>query len=353
MLRTLYIGLRYGTYMRSEHGLNALAEVLVSRLVGDMIKGAGPINQFNANLRNERSHLLQSSKRHPVSTLPAADPGVLRSRFLLGTVTLLAIAATAFLLYFTSLVDYVGAGVPADLSVKIAAGLLAAALTGSGMYVCERMVEIARAPRTDAVQGGDLLRFVVWAGLLVAVQVVVFTIMAGDLRSTHTPAETALQYGMALAGVLLPVLGGFLLMDVVQSGTGYRMLRAQQRIEDRMVEIDAMLERNDASWRATVRARAVGYWKELQTFKLYKGIYDARRGHTQEPLKAFAVSFAAFEREAERRFRNDPAEALETLIPIGDGLVDSNFRPFPVATRPVQRAIAPEHAEAQLMAPVM
>jgi hypothetical protein len=141
--------------------------------------------------------------------------------------------------------------------------------------------------------------------------------------------------------------------DVVRSGAEYRSIRDRRRFEERMVEIDAMLERNGETWRSTVRTRAIGYWELLQTFKLHKGAYDARKGLTGDTPKTFAVSFAAFEREAERRFRYDPVETLESIMPIGDGLADSNLLPHPAPVRPVARPVATGGDGIHVMAPAL
>lgn len=331
MLGTFYFRLRFKPFLHNSEGAKAMAELLLTRLTRDVVEEAGPIRSRNANLQFEREHLL--------GYLAHSVPGPVHSASLLGRmlasmVLMAALTVSVTYLYFTALADWMSAALPGKGLGMVAAGLLAVTLAGGAMYACNGVVQATFSVREEHVARRHmLLRGTLWTLLLGCTEMIVLLLMVGASQGAGTgTAVLPFRYAGPLVALLLPILGGFLSIDLGHAVEVYRASSRLHGAEVRIAEIGAEMEQNRATWQHSVRCKALTYWGLYQSFAVRKGAIDAL---CEEPRPAVPFdSFEAFFHEAERRFQADAVELMGTPSACGDGVLDLKQPRLSVPVRP-------------------
>ncbi|MFW5973194.1 MAG: hypothetical protein ACOCTG_04315, partial [Bacteroidota bacterium] len=143
MIQRFYFSSRYGTYLRSEHGVKKFAEMCMAQLIRKVTKKSAFYREENENLLVEKANL--RLRQNELSEQEILTPGQyfgVRRRLWATSLLLTAVVVAAILIFMISILAFVTpeAGLPEVLRVATAA-VLAVVLAGGGRVVSERLIE--------------------------------------------------------------------------------------------------------------------------------------------------------------------------------------------------------------------
>lgn len=311
MFRRLAFKIRYGSYLRSEHGIKKFAEMAMGQLIRKVTKKSAFYREMNENLLVEKANLrMRAEELYEQPMLNAGEFFSVRRRiwannFIIGA----AILASVFII-FISVSAFIGTD--AEISGWLqwsVAGVLAAVMTGGGLIVTERLIE-SFIPRRPLVQEefqeyGKEVSFL-WIILLIGIELGILGITEVRAEQLGTrQASGILYFGFIALSMLLPIIAGTIRWDAMRFIDRFKTTRAHREIDSRVAQIDSILRQNEEYESNFYKIRSIEHWDLLNEFRTYKDLHNEKVGMVEQLGGHFAQSYDAFQREAYKRYESD------------------------------------------------
>lgn len=342
MFRRLYFKTRYGSYLRSEHGIKKFAEMAMGQLIRRVTKKSAFYREMNENLLVEKANLRMRADE--LYEQPMLNPGEffsVRRRLWANNFIVISVLAASIFIIFVSMSAFLqgDAELGGFLQWSVSA-VLAIVLTGGGLIVSERLIEtmiprraLARKELEDIGPAVGIL----WAILLIGIQLAILGITevrAELLAAAQTSG--ALYFGFIALAMMLPIIAGAIRWDAMRFIDAYKTTRAHRDIDSRLAQIDSILRQNEAYESNFYKIRSIEYWDQLNEFRTYKDLYNEKYEMVEQLGGHFAQSYDAFQREAYKRYESDLRD-----------LTTSSMRRLEISERPAGRKIGQVSAKLQ------
>ncbi len=319
MFRRLYFKLRYGSYLRSDHGIKKFAEMAMGQLIRRVTKKSAAYREMNENLLVEKANLrLRADELYEQPMLIAGEFFSVRRRLWANSFIIMAIIAASVVIIFVS----VSAFLEGDSSVSgtlqwMVAAVLAIVLTGGGLVVTERLVETLIPSRESTRHSKDIGQAVaiLWGALLVGIELAILgltEVRAGQLGTAQTSGT--LYFGFIALSMMLPIIAGVIRWDAMQFVDAYKTTRAHRDIDSRLAQIDSILRQNEEYESNFYKIKSIEYWDTLNEFRTYKDLYNAKYELVESLGGHFAQTYDAFQREAYKRYESDLRDLTTTSM---------------------------------------
>jgi len=330
----LYFNTRYGSYLRSDHGIKKFAEMAMGQLIRRVTKKSAFYREMNENLLVEKANLrLRADELAEQDMLNAGEFFSVRRRLWANSFIITAvIVASVFLIFVSVSAFLLGDTTTGGTLQWLVSAVLAIVLTGGGIVVAERLIETL-IPRHDSSQprGEDIGQAVaiLWTILLVGIELAILGITevrADQLGATQTSGILYVSF-IALS-MLLPIIAGSIRWDAMRFIDAYKTTRAHRDIDSRLAQIDSILRQNEEYESNFYKIKSIEFWDHVNEFRTYKDLYNAKYD-VVEPLGGhFAQTYDAFQREAYKRYESDLRD-----------LTTSSMRRLDVSDRPAGKKI--------------
>ena len=334
MFRRSYFNTRYGSYLRSDHGIKKFAEMAMGQLIRRVTKKSAFYREMNENLLVEKANLrLRADELAEQDMLNAGEFFSVRRRLWANSFIITAvIVASVFLIFVSVSAFLLGDTTTGGTLQWLVSAVLAIVLTGGGIVVAERLIETL-IPRHDSSQprGEDIGQAVaiLWTILLVGIELAILGITevrADQLGATQTSGILYVSF-IALS-MLLPIIAGSIRWDAMRFIDAYKTTRAHRDIDSRLAQIDSILRQNEEYESNFYKIKSIEFWDHVNEFRTYKDLYNAKYD-VVEPLGGhFAQTYDAFQREAYKRYESDLRD-----------LTTSSMRRLDVSDRPAGKKI--------------
>ncbi len=310
MLRRLYYGTRFGTYLKSEHGVKKFAEMSMGQLIRKVTKKSAFYREMNENLLVEKANLrMRSDELSEQHLLNAGKFFSVRRRLWANNLLLIGVMFAAFFLYHVSMMAVVGldAGLSSFMTGLVSA-FLALVLTGGGVIVTERLIESVIPAGTEDEELTARRRAVglLWGFLLIGIEMSILgltTVQAGNFATTTQ--SSAVYYGFVTLALLLPIAAGTVRWDAMHYVDAFKTTRAHRQIDSRLAQIDSILRQNEEYESNFYKVNSISYWDQLNEFKTYKDVYNERRDIVENLTGHFSQTYDTFQTEAQKRYESD------------------------------------------------
>lgn len=311
MLRRIYFRFRYGSYLRSDHGIKKFAEMAVGQLILRVTKKGAFYREMNENLLVEKANLRLRAEE--LYEQPMLSPGeyfsVRRRVWANGFIVSAAIVASIFLV-FVSLTAILGGGAAVDPILQWSVSVvLAVIVTGGGLIVTERLIGSlipGRSPSRWETDDAGRAVVLLWIFLLTGIQLSILgisEIRASELAALH--GSWILYVGYVALTMFLPIVAGAIRWDAMRFVDAYKTTRSHREIDSRLAQIDSILRQNEEYESNFYKLRSVECWDVINEFRTFKDLYNERTGMVEHLTGHFAQSYDTFQREAFRRYESD------------------------------------------------
>ncbi len=318
MLRQLYYRFRHGPYLKNAHGIKKFAERAMGQLIRKVTKKSAFYREQNENLLVEKANLrLRADELQERPMLDAGEFFSMRRRLRANTFIVVAFVLAALFLNMLSVAPLIqgDAALPGVLR-WIAAGTLAAVLTGGGLIVAERLIEtLYPGERTARVQTPSLAVGALWGLLLVGLELAILGL--ADIQASRLAGgqdSFVLYVGFVALAMLLPVIAGAVRWDAMRYLDVYKTTQSLRDIESRLAQIDSILRQNEEYESNFYKVKSITYWDRLNEFKTIKDNYNERYEMTEALGGHFAQAYDAFQKEAGKRYGSDIRDVRATSI---------------------------------------
>lgn len=320
MFRRLFFKIRFGSYLRSEHGIKKFAEMAMGQLIRKVTKRSAFYREMNENLLVEKANLRMRGEE--LYEQPMLNPGEFFSvrrrlwanNFIVGA----AILASIFLI-FISVSAFLGNDpeISGFLQWSVAA-VLATVMTGGGLIVTERMVESfipRRSPaKNDLAELGKEVSFL-WIVLLVGIELGILGITEVRAEQLGALQESGVLYfGFIALSMLLPIIAGTIRWDAMRYIDRFKTTRAHREIDSRLAQIDSILRQNEEYESNFYKIRSIEQWDLLNEFRTYKDLYNEKHDMVEQLGGHFAQSYDSFQREAYKRYESDLRDLMSSSM---------------------------------------
>lgn len=334
MFRRLYFKLSFGSYLRSEHGIKKFAEMAMGQLIRKVTKKSAFYREMNENLLVEKANLrLRADELYEQPMLNAGDFFSVRRRLWANSFIVTAVIAASVFLIFVS----VSALLVGDAEVQgslqwLVSGVLALVLTGGGLIVTERLIDILiPLDSSSRRKVGEIAQAVaiLWAVLLVGIELAILGITEVRAEQLGTAQNSGVLYfGFIALSMMLPIIAGSIRWDAMRHIDAYKTTRAHRDIDSRLAQIDSILRQNEEYESNFYKIKSIEYWDQLNEFRTYKDLYNAKYDMVEQLGGHFAQSYDAFQREAYKRYESDLRD-----------LTSASMRRLDVSDRPAGKKI--------------
>jgi len=334
MFRRLYFKTRYGSYLRSDHGVKKFAEMAMGQLIRRVTKKSAFYREMNENLLVEKANLrLRADELAEQQMLNAGEFFSVRRRLWANNFIITAvIVASVFLIFVSVSAFLIGDTTTGGTLQWLVSAVLAIVLTGGGIVVSERLIETL-IPRHDSSQprGEDIGQAVaiLWTILLVGIELAILGITevrADQLGATQTSG--ILYFSFIALSMLLPIIAGSIRWDAMRFIDAYKTTRAHRDIDSRLAQIDSILRQNEEYESNFYKIKSIEFWDQLNEFRTYKDLYNAKYDVVEHLGGHFAQTYDAFQREAYKRYESDLRD-----------LTTSSMRRVDISDRPAGKKI--------------
>lgn len=340
MFSYLNYRLRYGSYLRHEHGIKKFAEMSMGQLIRRVTKKSAFYREMNENLLVEKANLrMRSEELYEKAMLDPGDFFSIRRRHWANAIIIATVVVTAVVLNYISVSAFLqDETTMASVLVWFLSGLLALVLTGGGLLASERLIESLLSkdlPRMQRLSDANTGAAVLWALMLVGVEVAILGI--AEVRASQLGASQGsalLFFGFITLSMMLPIIAGALRWDAMRFIDVYKTTMAHRQIEGRLAQIDSILRQNEEFESNFYKLRSITAWEQVNEFKTYKDNYNQRRDIVENLSGHFAQTYDTFQAEANKRYTADirditaksmrKLELVETLKPAGSKLGQQN-----------------------------
>ena len=334
MFRRLYFKSRFGSYLRSEHGIKKFAEMAMGQMIRRVTKKSAFYREMNENLMVEKANLRMRADE--LFEQPMLNPGEffsVRRRLWANNFIVMAVIAASIFMIFISMSAFLQGDTQVSGFVQWSvSAILAVVLTGGGLIVSERLIEtiLPRRPATRSSRDeiGPAVS-ILWAVLLVGIELAILGITEVRAELLGTGLESgALYFGFIALAMMLPIIAGAVRWDAMQYIDAYKTTRAHRDIDSRLAQIDSILRQNEEYESNFYKIKSIEYWDQLNEFRTYKDLYNEKHDMVEQLSGHFAQTYDAFQREAYKRYESDLRD-----------LTTSSMRRIEVSERPAGRKI--------------
>ncbi len=310
MLKRLYFSLRYGAYLRSEHGIKKFAEASMGQLILKVTKKSAFFREMNENMLVEKANLrVRQDELTAQSLLGPGEFFSVRRRVWAGSMLLTGVIGASFFLYHISVMAFVGPETGLSSFIRwLLSAILALVLTGGGLIVVERLLEslIPIGPEDEDAAVRRRAKGILWAFLLIGIELSILGIISVRAAEFGSVSDNRLlYYGFVALSLFLPLIAGTIRWDSMQYVDKYKTTRAHRQIDSRLAQIDSILRQNEEYESNFYKMRSIVCWDQLNDFKTYKDIYNERNGIVESLVGHFAQSYDTFQAEAQKRYESD------------------------------------------------
>lgn len=320
MFRRLYFKSRYGSYLRSEHGIKKFAEMAMGQLIRRVTKKSAFYREMNENLLVEKANLRMRADE--LYEQPMLNPGEffsVRRRLWANNFIVMAVVAASVFMIFVSMSAFLQGDAELGGTLQwVVSAILAIVLTGGGLIVSERLIEtmIPRptVTRKDFEEIGSAVA-VLWAVLLVGIELAILGIteVRADLLGAGQQSG-ALYFGFIALAMMLPIIAGAIRWDAMRYIDAYKTTRAHRDIDSRLAQIDSILRQNEEYESNFYKIRSIEYWDQLNEFRTYKDLHNEKYDMVEKLNGHFAQSYDTFQREAYKRYESDLRDLTTTSM---------------------------------------
>lgn len=309
MFRRLYFKSRYGSYLRSEHGVKKFAEMCMGHLIRKVTKKSAFYREMNENLLVEKANLrMRAEELSEQPMLNAGEFFSVRRRLWANGFIISAVVVAAIFLIFLSVSAFISdATGSVGLLSWVVAVVLAVVTAGGGLIVAERLIE-TMVPRRQPIHEDDTgpAIAILWGTLLIGIELALLGIVevrAGQLALAQE--STILYYSFIALTMLLPLIAGAIRWDAMSYIDAYKTTRAHRDIDSRLAQIDSILRQNEEYESNFYKIKSISYWDLLNEFKTYKDLYNEKYDIVESLNGHFAQTYDTFQREAHKRYEAD------------------------------------------------
>jgi len=309
MLRRLQYRLRYGPYLHSEIGTRNFAELAIGLLARKVTKRSAFYREMNENLLVEKANLrMRSDELLEQSMLDADIFFSIRLRLWINYFMTAIVALAGVFLLFISIDTFIqaDASLSENLLSRFVAAVVSVVVFGSGVIITERLASSLIPIHTNRNIDGGTSISLLWAILLVVVELVVFGI--ADIRASQlsTAQDSRFLYVTFVALIiLLPLIAGALRWDAARFMDAYKTTRVHHEIDGRLAQIDSILRQNAEYESNHYKVWSTEYWDLLSEFKTIKDYYNQKLNIEESLVGHFSATYDAFQSEAQKRYELD------------------------------------------------
>ncbi len=334
MFRRLYFKSRYGSYLRSEHGIKKFAEMAMGQLIRRVTKKSAFYREMNENLLVEKANLrMRADELYEQPMLSPGEFFSVRRRLWANNFIVLAVIAASVFIVFVSMSAFLqgDAQLGGFLQWSVSA-ILATVLTGGGLIVSERLIETmipSRAMARKELQDIGHSAGILWAVLLFGIELAIFGITEVRADLLGVAQESGVLYvGFIALAMMLPIIAGAIRWDAMRFIDAYKTTRAHRDIDSRLAQIDSILRQNEEYESNFYKIRSIEYWDQLNEFRTYKDLYNEKYDMVEQLGGHFAQTYDTFQREAYKRYESDLRD-----------LTTSSMRRLEISERPAGKKI--------------
>lgn len=311
MFRHLHYKTRYGSYLKSQHGIKKFAEMAMGQHIRKVTKKSAFYREMNENLLVEKANLrMRAEELFEQPMLNAGEFFSVRRRMWANNFIVTAVIAASVFIIAVS----VSAFLAPDESISsflqwMVSVVLAIVLTGGGLIVAERLIEVIlpnrNRPNDDMDDIGASVA-ILWAVLLFGIELAVMGITevrASSLSTAHGSA--VLYFGFIALSMMLPVIAGAIRWDAMRYIDRFKTTRAHREIDSRLAQIDSILRQNEEYESNFYKMKSIEYWDLLNEFRTMKDLYNEKHGMVEQIGSHFSQSYDTFQREAFKRYESD------------------------------------------------
>jgi hypothetical protein len=307
----LQFRMRYGTYLRSEHGIKKFAERSMGQLIHRVTKKSAFYREMNENLLVEKANLrMRATELYEQPMLKAGEFFGVRRRLWTNAFISTAVVTAAIFLVFLSISAFITdeTGLVGFLRWFVSI-VLAIVLAAGGLVVAERLIETLIPQRDpigkDMEDAGPAIA-TLWGVLLVAIELAILSIV--EVRASQFGAmqnSNFLYFGFISLTMMLPIIAGTIRWDAMRYMDAYKTTRAHREIDSRLAQIDSILRQNEEYESNFYKIKSIEHWDLLNEFKTYKDLYNQKHGLVERLDGHFAQTYDTFQREAYKRYASD------------------------------------------------
>jgi hypothetical protein len=341
MHRRPYFKMRYGAYLKSEHGIKKFAEMAMGHLIRNVTKKSAFYREMNENLLVEKANLrMRAEELFEQPMLSAGEFFSVRRRLWANNFIITAVVLASIFMIFASVSAFMqedsGMGGFLQWMVSI---ILASVLTGGGLIVTARVVESLIPPRRHETEEIGRPVAILWAILFVGIELAILGITEVQAKTLSTAQNSGVLYtGFIAFAMMLPVIAGMIRWDAMRFIDAYKTTRAHREIDSRLAQIDSILRQNEEYESNFYKIRSIEHWDLINEFRTYKDLYNERIGIVEQLSGHFAQTYDAYQREAYKRYESDlrdmNATSMRRLEIAGEiqagrkiGQINSGLRP--------------------------
>lgn len=318
MFRRLYFKIRYGSYLKSEHGIKKFAEMAMGQLIRRVTKKSAFYREMNENLLVEKANLRMRADE--LFEQPMLNPGEffgIRRRLWANNFIIMAVLVASVFIIFVSMSAFLQGEVDGFLQWSVSA-VLAVVLAGGGLIVAERLIETLLPRRmTTRRELEDIGQAVaiLWVILLVGIELAILGITEVRADRLGAAQESGVLYvGFISLAMMLPIIAGAIRWDAMRFIDAYKTTRAHRDIDSRLAQIDSILRQNEEYESNFYKIKSIEYWDQLNEFRTYKDLYNEKYDLVEQLGGHFAQTYDAFQREAYKRYESDLRDLTTTSM---------------------------------------
>jgi hypothetical protein len=203
--------------------------------------------------------------------------------------------------------------------------LTAIVLTGSGLIITERLIDVflGLADPNDAFPSKNrFARAALWGVLLGGIELSIL-----GLAEAYAPSlagqNMLLYLSFIIAMLLLPLIAGAFHWDSTRFIDRYKATLVLRQIESRLAQIDSIIHQNEEYESNFYRMKSIEYWDWVNDFKTYKDNLNQKKDIVEHFGGHFAQSYDLFQAEANKRYTQDirdiTAQSLRKLALVDAG----------------------------------
>lgn len=320
MHRRFYFKSRYGSYLKSEHGIKKFAEMAMGHLIRNVTKKSAFYREMNENLLVEKANLRMRAEE--LYEQPMLSPGEffsVRRRLWANNFIITSVVLASVFLVFVS----VSAFLEGDASLGgflqwTVSFVLACVLTGGGLIVAERFIESLIPLRPISQRDPDAIGrpiAILWAVLFLGIELAILGITEARAGALSQTLDSGVLYtGFIAFAMMLPIIGGAIRWDAMRYIDRYKTTRAHREIDSRLAQIDSIFRQNEEYESNFYKIRSIEHWDLINEFRTYKDLYNEKNGMVEQLSGHFAQTYDSFQREAYKRYESDLRDMTTTSL---------------------------------------
>ena len=310
MFKRLLLRFRYGNYLRNEHGIKKFAEMSMGQLIRKATKKSAFYREMNENLLVEKANLrMRRDELYEKPTLESSHFFSVRRELWANTFMVVFIIAAAIFLNVVAAQTFIDEATILGATLSwIASVLLAIVLTGSGVLIAERLINVLMKRRNDDEHRvrSRMVLVTLWGSLLAGIEIAILGIAEVQASNITAQGGSALLFvGYMLASALLPVIAGAFRWHSMRHIDRYKTTRVVRQIESRLAQIESVLRQNDEYESNFYKIKSIEYWDQVNEFKTLKDNVNQKRGVVEQLGGHFAQNYDQFQAEANKRYTQD------------------------------------------------